>query len=156
MCQYLVENSLLGAAQHGFLKGKSCLTNLLSFLDEVTRRLDEGSRVEVFYLDFSKAFDSVNHRLLAHKLWGFGIKGVLHQWIVEFLRDRTFRVRVGNTLSSTASVLSGVPQGSVLGPLLFLLFIDDLATLLRCPCYIFADDEKFIGSVDRDDLIRDI
>ena len=156
ICKHLHEQSLLNSAQHGFMKNRSCLTNLLCYLDEVTERIDEGKNVEVCYLDFSKAFDSVSHRLLLHKLRHFGIDGNTHKWVTAFLTDRTFSVKVGDSNSSLNPVSSGVPQGSVLGPLLFLLFINDLAIITRSPCFIFADDVKVVCSSDRAELERDI
>ncbi|CAH8567491.1 unnamed protein product [Dicrocoelium dendriticum] len=156
ICEHLTEHNLIRAEQHGFLKKKSCLTNLLCFLDEITRCLDGGISVEVCYLDFSKAFDSVNHRFLIEKLTWFGLHPQLLLWLSEFLRGRTFRVRVGEASSSVGHAYSGVPQGSVLGPLLFLMFINDLAPLLEDPCYIFADDLKLVSRGNRATLAKDI
>ena len=145
ICEHLVLHCLITPAQHGFVKKKSCLTNLLVFLDEVTRRLDEGRPVEVCYLDFSKAFDSVSHEMLDRKLLEVGIEGTTGRWVKKFLTDRTFNVRVGDHTSESELVTSGVPQGSVLGPLLFLIFINDLAQDLQNPCFMFADDVKIAG-----------
>ena len=156
VCIHLQQHALLNSAQHGFMKNRSCLTNLLCYLDEVTERIDEGKMVEVCYLDFSKAFDSVSHRLLLHKLRFFGIGGKLHKWLTEFLIDRTFWVRVGEADSAVGQLTSGVPQGSVLGPLLFLLFINDLAEITSSPCFIFADDVKVVGSKGRIELESDV
>ena len=122
------------------------MTNLISFLDEVTRRLDAGLKVNVCYIDFSKAFDSVNHSLLAYKLRTFGIVDEAKSWVLEFLHRRRFCVKVGEEVSQYEDVTSGVPQGSVLGPLLFLLFVNDLARELSNPCFVFADDVKITGS----------
>ena len=145
VCTYLISNKLLAPAQHGFVQRRSCLTNLLAFLDEVTNRLDNGRTVEVCYLDFQKAFDSVSHRLLDRKMLALGIVGETMDRIRAFLRGRTFSVKVGEYVSETEAVVSGVPQGSVLGPLLFLLFINDLAKELQNPCFMFADDIKIVG-----------
>ena len=152
VCLHLTTHGLISPVQHGFVEKRSCLTNLLAFLDEVTRRLDEGLLVDVCYLDFSKAFDSVNHRFLECKLQALGIRGMAKEWIMQFLSNRTFRVRVGDYTSDSAAATSGVPQGSVLGPILFLIFINDLARDLHNPCFMFADDVKIAGS----DLERDV
>ena len=146
IAEHLTEHGLISLRQHGFTRGRSCLSNLLAFLDEVTTRLDNGEDVEVCYMDFRKAFDSVNHRLLLMKLKGFGLNGNLLTWIQNFLIGRTFHVTVDGERSREAKVLSGVPQGSVLGPLLFLLFVNDLADQLVCPSFLFADDLKLIGN----------
>ena len=156
IAQYLRSNSLLSRKQHGFTKGRSCLTNMLCFLNEATARLDEGKRVEVCYLDFSKAFDSVNHRLLLAKLEQKGITGRLLNWIKDFLTGRSFYVRIGEKSSEIAHAISGVPQGSVLGPLLFSIFIDDLPETLSSPCFIFADDVKIVGAEGREILADDL
>ncbi|CAI2737005.1 unnamed protein product, partial [Dicrocoelium dendriticum] len=154
--EHLTEQNLIRAEEHIFLKRKFCLTNLLCFLDEITRCLDSGMSVEVRYLDFSKAFDSVNHRILIEKLTWFGLHPRLLLWPSEFLRGRTFRVRVGEASSSVGHAYSGVPQGSVLGQFLFLMFINDLAPLLEDPCYIFADDLKLVSMENRVTLAKDI
>ena len=145
ICLHLTANRLIDPAQHGFMEKRSCLTNLLAYLDEVTRRLDEGLRVEACYLDFSKAFDSVNHCLLALKMHTLGIRGRVSQWVSQFLSNRTFSVKVGDCVTEPATVTSGVPQGSVIGPMLFLIYINDLARELKNPCFMFADDVKIAG-----------
>ena len=154
VAQHVVDHGILDTAQHGFMKGRSCLTNLLSFLDEVTQRLDEGQRVEVCYLDFRKAFDSVNHRLLIHKLRSMRLAPNVLRWLEKYLTDRLFYVRVEGAKSSEGRVCSGVPQGSVLGPLLFLLYVNDLAERINCPVYLFADDVKLVGDPSTDQVER--
>ena len=106
ICAHLTDHNLINSRQHGFLPGRSCLSNLLGFLDEVADRLDRGESVEVIYMDFKKAFDSVNHRLLIAKLHAYGVAGNICRWIQEFLNARTFRVRVRDTLSDVATVSS--------------------------------------------------
>ena len=145
ICAHLTDHNLINSRQHGFLPGRSCLSNLLGFLDEVADRLDRGESVEVIYMDFKKAFDSVNHRLLIAKLHAYGVAGNICRWIQEFLNARTFRVRVRDTLSDVATVSSGVPQGSVLGPLLFLIFVNDVTEDVASPCWLFADDLKLLA-----------
>ena len=146
---FLIGRQFFSKAQHGFLKGRSCLTNLLVFLDEVTERVDQGEEVVVCYLDFQKAFDSVNHRLLLVKLRQTGAPEQICNWVSSFLHNRTYQVRIRTTLSPEGRATSGVPQGSILGPLLFLVFINDLAEELENPCLMYADDVKIIGSSNK-------
>ena len=127
---HLNAQSLLLQSQHGFTKGKSCLTNLLSFLEDVTSAIDEGKPGDVIYLDFSKAFDKVPHLRLIHKIKCHGITGNIAAWIAEWPKDRKQRVVLNGARSDLEDVLSGVPQGSVLGPTLFLLFVNDIDTVI--------------------------
>ena len=132
--------------QHGFVKGKSCLSNLLETMDCIMELLEEGIPVDVFYFDFKKAFDRVPHNRLILKLQCLGIDGKVLDVIKDFLMGRNFRVSVNGQFSSFKDILSGIPQGSVLGPLLFILFINDLPQCLNNTVKMFADDLKLIAN----------
>ena len=144
MIDFLVKHKLINPSQHGFLKARSCLTNLLCFFEEITKWVDEGSPVDVIYLDFQKAFDKVPHQRLILKLKSHGMGNSIINWIEQWLTDRRQRVVVDGEVSNWKSVLSGVPQGSVLGPILFLVYINDLEEGVIGKILKFADDTKLL------------
>ena len=139
---HLQVNNLICNEQHGFVSGRSCTTQLLETLDEWTEILDEGGSIDAIYTDFQKAFDTVPHQRLVRKLQTYGVSGYVLSWIRAFLRDRSQRVRINGTQSREAVVYSGIPQGSCLGPLLFVVFINDLPANVSSPVKMFADDTK--------------
>jgi len=123
---------------------------LLEFLDDVSKLRDEGNSVDVIYLDFSKAFDKVPHDKLLIKVEALGIRGQILAWVRDYLADRKQRVVINGEQSEFADVTSGVPQGSVLGPVLFLIYINDLDVGLSCNIKKFADDTKIYGQVNNE------
>jgi hypothetical protein len=136
--------------QHGFLPGRSCTTQLLDSLNLWTEWIHEKNAVDVIYLDFAKAFDSVPHRRLIAKLRSYGIQNNLLAWIESFLIGRRQRVNVNGTKSEWKEVISGVPQGSVLGPILFICYINDMPETVKSLIRIFADDTKVFSKINSD------
>ena len=133
-------NNIFCREQHGFRKKRSCVSQLVGLLDDITHDKEKGQQVDMIVMDFAKAFDKVSHSLLTHKLQHYGITGSINSWIHSFLSNRKQAVVVDGATSDFVPVESGVPQGSVLGPCLFLLFINDLPKGLTSTVRLFADD----------------
>ena len=156
MVRHLEENNLLLSSQHGFLSGRSCLTNLLEYLEYITSEIDNKKPVDVVYLDFSKAFDKVAHQRLILKLQNIGFGSTVCKWIVDWLKNKKQRVRLNGAYSDWAEVTSGVPQGSVLGPLLFLVYVNDMDQGINSRISKFADDTKIFHEVGSSDSCTNI
>jgi hypothetical protein len=132
--------NILHNFQHGIRKLRSCETQLIEFIDDVIQNLDDGKQTDVLIMDFSKAFDKVSHNLLMHKQEHYGIRGMINNWMESVLSGRTQAVIVEGEQSTYLPVDSGVPQGSALGPSLFLYYINDIATGLDSTIRLFVDD----------------
>ena len=141
---------LITKFQHGFLNGKSTETQMLSVFDNISKVLDDGGQTDIIYLDFSKAFDSVPHHLLLHKMKSFGFNGTLLSWFSNYISNRRQRVVIEGENSEWLPVLSGVPQGSILGPVLFILYVNDMVTQVseNTSVNLFADDAKVVRTIN--------
>ena len=150
---FLEEHNILSDHQFGFRAGRSTVDQLLLVYEEVSRDVDSGRLVDVILFDYSKAFDVVRHQILLAKLHSIGVQGDILRWVQQFLTNRLMQVSVKGRKSLPRHVTSGVPQGSVLGPLLFLIYINHIASKLKCRFKIFADDLKIYASVATSHLI---
>ena len=154
---HLENNNILNKNQHGFRNRRSCITQLLEVIDIWNNIYDQGIPWDTIYMDFAKAFDKVPHKRLIHKIKGIGIQGT---GIINFLNKRQQRVILNNDTSDWADVISGIPQGSVLGPILFIIFINDLPKEVKSYINIFADDTKLFRAIqnikDIDSIQKDI
>ena len=148
---HLDRYDLLNDTQHGFMRGRSCLTNLLTYMEGVTRILDKGKNIDIIYLDFAKAFDKVPHHRLIGKVASMGVEGRVKGWIQQWLEGRKQRVVINGRYSDWTDVSSGVPQGSVLGPTLLLIFINDLEDGVQSTVLKFADDTKLYTEVTKEE-----
>lgn len=138
----------IASAQHGFLRGRSTTTNLMEFANYALKVIESGSQVDAIYTDIRKAFDQINHRFLIQKLKELGVHECLLDWIKSYLENRVQRVKILGWKSAEFSVPSGIPQGSHLGPLLFILFFNDATLSFRsAKLGVFADDLKMYMKV---------
>lgn len=156
--QYLDTYNIISPNQHGFTPKRSCASQLIECIEDWLQAVDDGVPVDIIYLDFQKAFDSVPHQRLLAKMEGIGITGQILEWCRDFLYARRQRVVLNGAFSQWTSVLSGVPQGSVLGPTLFVIFIDDMVQETSSSIKLFADDAKVyrnIKTIQDTDFLQD-
>jgi len=146
LCKY--DLAPLTKLQSGFMPGDSTGYQLISLYNVIAKALDEGEEVRAVFCDVSKAFDKVWHKGLIYKLKLYGIRGNLLNWFTSYLENRSQRVVIQGTRSTTKYIEAGVPQGSVLGPLLFLVYINDIVENINCNIRLFADDTSIYITVD--------
>lgn len=147
MASFIDKNDILCSSQHGFREGRSTQTAILAFLNNLYDRINNSDKCFGIFMDLSKAFDLVNHKMLIHKLQRYGFRGKLGDWLSSYLTDRKQLVSLNNNRSDILNVSCGVPQGSVLGPLLFLLFVNDVGVVIdRESLVLFADDTTLLSA----------
>ncbi|CAC5405728.1 Glycosyltransferase-like domain-containing protein 1,Glycosyltransferase-like domain-containing protein 1-like [Mytilus coruscus] len=160
MVSHMRPNKLFSDYQFGFLSGRWTTLQLLHVLEKWTKILDNGGSIDTVYLDFMKAFDTVPHKQLIGKLKSYGIAEEIISWVKSFLSGRKQQLRVNSSYSEFKQVTSGIPQGSILRPILFVIYINDLPEMLDSNCYMFADDTKVFRQIqttdDNDALQRDL
>ena len=149
LVNFFTDNNLFSSKQYGFSKGRSTVLQLLNVINDWSNLLEKKGQVDIIYTDLEKAFDKVPHRRLLSKLQSYGLSIELINWIKSFLCNRMQRVKINNCFSDCKPVLSGIPQGSVLGPLLFVIYINDLPLecINDCESSLFADDAKLYKQI---------
>ena len=155
--RHYANNNILYNSQHGFCQKRSCETQLVSTTHDIASNLENGAQVDVILLDFSKAFDKVPHQRLLHKLQYYGVQDNTLRWIESFLQDRKQEVLLDGIYSLPEDVTSGVPQGTVLGPLLYLTYTNNLTTVVQNSLTkLFADDCLLLKAIYKDNYQEDI
>ena len=151
--EHLSRNNLISNEQFGFRNGR-CVLQLIDVMEDWSNYVENDESWDTVYLDFAKAFDSVPHERLLRKVSAYGIRGQLLSWIKDFLTERRQYVSVKGESSSWKDVISGVPQGSVLGPILFIIYINDLPEVVNSTMKIFADDTKVYNKDTNNDILQ--
>jgi len=151
LTNFLNVNSLISDRQFGFRAKHSTCDQLISTYNDITLSINDGQVVDLIFFDFSKAFDRVSHRVLLEKLQCIGVHPLLVHWIEQYLHSRSMCVRVAGGISDPILVKSGVPQGSVLGPILFLIYVNYVSSGISCSFQMFADDVKLYLELDNVD-----
>jgi hypothetical protein len=152
--KHMFRNKLFSNKQFGFINGRATSLQLMHVLNEWTEALEQNNYVDCIYMDFQKAFDTVPHNRLLQKLDAYGINEQTKGWIRNFLSNRRQQVGINEKTSGWKDVISGIPQGSVIGPILFVLYINDMPSTLTSPCYLFADDTKLYRTIKDDSSIH--
>ena len=142
--EFATQHNIISDSQHGFRKNRSTETAIMSFLNNLYENLDQNKKCIGLFMDLSKAFDLVNHRILIEKLTKYGLRGKVNDWVMSYLTNRTQLVEVNGVKSKKLNIKFGVPQGSVLGPLLFLLYINELPGFFDDFLIMFADDNSYL------------
>ena len=157
LMNFLEDTNFFSESQFGFRKGRSCSSQLLEVMNDLSKYTEDKTNIDIIYFDFKKAFDTVPHKRLLYKLENAGLTGNILNWIKDFLKNRKQKVTIQSSESDEVNVLSGVPQGSILGPLFFLVFINDLPNGIKSNCKMFADDTKLYNKTENHlDLQQDI
>ena len=156
LMEYIEENNLINEKQYGFRQRRSTYMALIDLIDSITEHIENKKFCMGVFIDLSKAFDTLDHEILLGKLEQYGIRGIAHLWFKSYLSDRQQLVQFGDIKSTFNSIRCGVPQGSILGPLLFLLYINDIANIVNdCEVIMFADDTNmFLTDADSCKLIE--